>query len=293
MRHDIGTSSLLLRATPRRAHPYILLMRLDRPIGIVLLLLPSFWGLALANTLSAHLYVLFALGALLMRSAGCIINDIIDKETDALIQRTQTRPLPAGSLATPQALLLLAVILLSALSVLLALPAHVILPTLATVPFIVLYPFIKRVSFYPQVFLALLFNSPLLLAARASLPPEQSLTLYIVLAYLSAVLFTIAYDTVYAHMDMQDDKRVGVKSLAIKLDTHTPIALYGLYGLAFVLLACVIVPTYLSLLLLTSAAAAQLFFLYRLTLDDFFSCLQFFKEQALVLLLIFFSLLPQ
>ncbi|MBC6444002.1 MAG: UbiA family prenyltransferase [Alphaproteobacteria bacterium GM202ARS2] len=291
MKHDIATSSLLLRATPPQSHPYLLLMRLDRPIGIVLLMLPCFWGLALTHTRALYLYGLFALGAFLMRSAGCIINDIIDQKTDALIQRTQTRPLPAGLITTPQALVLLALILCCALAVLLALPAHILLPTLATVPFIILYPFIKRVSFYPQVFLACLFNSPLLLAAYASLPPNHPLIPSLIPAYLSAILFTVAYDTVYAHMDIQDDRRVGVKSLAIKLGRHTRQVLYGLYALSFLLLAGMIAPTLPSTLLLATAAITQLVCLSRLHLDDFASCLRFFQQQAIILLLIFFALL--
>ncbi|MBC6497160.1 MAG: 4-hydroxybenzoate octaprenyltransferase [Alphaproteobacteria bacterium GM7ARS4] len=325
---DIDTHSLLFALTPPAFHPYLMLMRLDRLSASFLLLLPTWWGIALSTALSddiahqpysmmerffahdAPFYLLFALAAFVMRSAGCVVNDMVDKDIDAHITRTQTRPLACGMLTQRHALATLFCLLVCALMLALALPSTLFLPSLAILPFIVLYPYMKRVTHYPQVMLGFLFNTGLLLAFYATthathhaVSLADAFPLPVVLAYAGCVLSTIAFDTVYAHMDRDDDIHVGVKSLAIRWGTRTKRYVAMLYGVAWGALAtCLLLIAHThphiviqpSMLLLGVAGLLLAFFLYRLDIKSFPSCHNFFKKNVVVLFIMFiaFFVLP-
>ncbi len=210
---------------PEAVQPYIYLARLDRPIGIWLLLLPAWWAIVLAsggvlamNALDWRLFALFGLGAVVMRAAGCVINDIWDRKLDAQVERTSTRPLAAGDVELWQAIVFLAVLLCIGLWVLVQMNLVTILLGILSIPLIAIYPLMKRVTWWPQVFLGVVFNFGALMGWSAITATVQLPTL---LLYASAILWTLAYDTIYAHQDKEDDALVGIKSTALKFGDNS------------------------------------------------------------------------
>ncbi len=206
-------------AAPGWSRPYLRLSRADRPIGTWLLLLPCWWGVLLAAAADPAGLRLFdgwivigcAIGAFLMRGAGCTWNDITDRNFDAAVARTKSRPIPSGQVTVRQAFLWLMVQCLIALVILLSFNLNaIILGIVALVP-VAIYPFAKRFTWWPQVFLGLAFNWGALLAWTAH---DGSLGWPAVLLYLSGIAWTLFYDTIYAHQDTEDDALIGVKSTA-------------------------------------------------------------------------------
>ena len=200
-----------------------MLLRLDRPTGTWLLLLPGWWAILLAAAMKAgprqdgrvlYLMAVFAAGAVVMRGAGCIVNDLWDRELDAQVARTRDRPLASGAVGAGQALALLAALLVIGLAVLLQLPRAAILTGLASLPFVALYPAMKRITWWPQAFLGLTFNFGALIgwAALAGRIDRPALLLY-----AAGFCWTLGYDTIYAHQDIADDAQAGVKSSARRL----------------------------------------------------------------------------
>ena len=190
------------------------LARWDKPIGFLLLFFPGLWSLLLLGEgLPPFRWVLlFLLGALLTRGAGCTYNDMVDVDFDRRVARTRTRPLAAGAVTKPQALLWMALQLFLAFGVLLCLPFELFWPALGVMGLVALYPWVKRFSYFPQVVLGLAFNWGALLGGIAR---EGRISLSAALLYLAGVFWTLGYDTIYAHQDREDDLRVGVKSTAI------------------------------------------------------------------------------
>jgi len=197
--------------------PYLRLARLDAPTGIWLLYIPCLFGLLLAKFSNLWLYLAFLLGAILMRSAGCVINDIFDRKIDAKVERTKNRPLASGELSLPQALLFMIGLLIVSLCILLSLNYMTIILGLSIVPFVVAYPLMKRITYYPQIFLGITFNFGVLMGYAAA---TGNLTIAPVLLYIGCIFWTIGYDTIYAMQDIEDDVRVGVKSTAIAFGAH-------------------------------------------------------------------------
>src|SRR5918994_1215434 len=220
---------------PERVRPYAVLARWDRPIGSWLLLLPGWWALALApGWPDLRLVALFAFGAVAMRGAGCVINDLIDRDLDARVERTRQRPLASGRLGVPQALSFLALQSLVGLLVLLAFNRFAIVLALASLPLIVIYPLMKRITWWPQAFLGITFNWGALVgwaAATGELPAPA------LLLYAAGFFWTLGYDTIYAHQDKTDDALIGIKSTARRLGAATPRWLWGFYGVTLALLA--------------------------------------------------------
>ena len=206
------------RRAPAPARPYLRLSRADRPIGTWLLLLPCWWGLLLAmastgraTPFDAWIAAGCAIGAFLMRGAGCTWNDITDRHIDDKVTRTRSRPIPSGQVSVKQAMAWMIVQALVALTILLTFNgAAIALGVLALVP-VAVYPFAKRFTWWPQVFLGLAFNWGALLAWTAH---TGSLGWPAVLLYLSGIAWTLFYDTIYAFQDMEDDALIGVKSTA-------------------------------------------------------------------------------
>jgi 4-hydroxybenzoate polyprenyltransferase len=209
-RIQITMSSTLVK----RLRDYISLMRLDKPIGIFLLLWPALWALLVASEgqPDPRVLLIFVLGVVLMRSAGCVINDFADREIDRHVSRTQNRPLTAGRVTTREALILFGLLALGALLLVLQLNRLTILLSIVGAFLAVSYPFMKRVTYLPQVYLGAAFGwaVPMAFAAELdSVPPIAWLM------FVATVLWATAYDTMYAMVDRMDDIALGVKSTAI------------------------------------------------------------------------------
>ncbi|MBU2981898.1 4-hydroxybenzoate octaprenyltransferase [Lentibacter algarum] len=214
------------RFAPVASRPYLRLSRADRPIGTWLLLIPCWWGLVLAmlhdRQASWHDLWIFcgcAIGAFLMRGAGCTWNDISDRDIDGKVARTRSRPIPSGQVSPKQAALWMIVQALVSLAVLLTFnTAAIVLGVLSLIP-VAVYPFAKRFTWWPQVFLGLAFNWGALLAWTAHTGSLSAPALYL---YVAGIVWTLFYDTIYAHQDTEDDALIGVKSTARLFGSQTP-----------------------------------------------------------------------
>ncbi|MGB1387281.1 MAG: 4-hydroxybenzoate octaprenyltransferase [Paracoccaceae bacterium] len=206
------------RWAPAPMRPYLRLSRADRPIGTWLLLIPCWWGLALAilwdqspRWEDVWIAIGCALGAWLMRGAGCTWNDIADREYDAQVERTRSRPIPSGQISVRQAFVWMVAQALLAFAILLTFHWVAILLGIGSLVLVAIYPFAKRFTWWPQVFLGLAFNWGALLAWAAHTGDVQSPA---ILLYLAGIVWTLFYDTIYAHQDTEDDALIGVKSTA-------------------------------------------------------------------------------
>ncbi len=241
---DIDQQYWLLRRGHIALSPYIKLARMDRPIGTWLLLYPCWWSyamafksttsFAIANWHDLWLAALFAIGAFVMRGAGCTINDLADRKVDAKVARTALRPLPSGQITPLQALIFLGALLLVGLLILLQFNNFTIWLGISSLALIVTYPFMKRITYWPQAWLGLTFNWGALMgwsAVTGSLSPPAFML------YAAGFFWTLGYDTIYAHQDKEDDALVGVKSTALKLGAKTKPWLVLFYGLTVALMA--------------------------------------------------------
>jgi len=279
------------RLAPPRTRPYLRLSRADRPIGTWLLLLPCWWGLALAILADGQprweglwIFVACGLGAWLMRGAGCTWNDITDHDFDGAVERTRSRPIPSGQVSTKQAAAWMLAQCLLAFAILLSFNmAAIWLGVLSLLP-VAVYPFAKRFTWWPQVFLGLAFNWGALLAFAAhagALHPAAGVL------YLAGISWTLFYDTIYAHQDKEDDALIGVKSTARLFAQNTPHWLQLFLWLSVALMALAIWlamepaarPLALGLALLAPVVMAlhMLWQLRRLDIDDPAVCLHLFR----------------
>jgi 4-hydroxybenzoate polyprenyltransferase len=206
---------------PPRWRPFALIARLDRPIGAWLLFLPGLWAILLTrrpDPVGARLIVLFGVGAILMRAAGCIVNDIWDRELDRRVTRTANRPLAAGTLTVNGAMIFLVVLLLLSLGILMSLGHLAQIVGAASLILVALYPLAKRVTSWPQLVLGLTFGWGVPLGAAAA---SGRLSLAALALYGAAIAWILGYDTIYAHQDREDDAMVGVGSTALALGRYT------------------------------------------------------------------------
>ncbi|XP_037114649.1 4-hydroxybenzoate polyprenyltransferase, mitochondrial [Syngnathus acus] len=217
------SAATIVNASPAPVQPYLRLMRLDKPIGTWLLYLPCTWSIALAAEPGClpdlGMLALFGTGALLMRGAGCTVNDMWDKDFDKKVARTATRPIACGDISRLQALVFLGGQLSLALGVLLCLNYYSIALGAASLSLVLTYPLMKRITYWPQLVLGLTFNWGALLgwaAVRGVCDWSVCLPLY-----FSGVMWTLIYDTIYAHQDKEDDIKVGVKSTALRFGEQT------------------------------------------------------------------------
>ncbi|MGE3714003.1 MAG: 4-hydroxybenzoate octaprenyltransferase [Alphaproteobacteria bacterium] len=261
---------------------YMRLARLHQPAGILLLLWPCWWSLALAagGVPPVDMMALFAIGAFLMRPAGCIVNDIADRKFDAHVERTRNRPLASGELSLKQGIGFLVLLLMLSLAVAFQLGTAVLMwAALALIP-VAIYPFMKRISWWPQLFLGLTFNWGALMG-WAAITGEVNLPA--LLLYAGGIFWTLGYDTIYAHQDKEDDIKIGVKSTALYLGKRTKPALLGFYLLAVLFWAVAGLLASASLAYYTALTLALAHFtmqIHRVDLDFAPSCRQIFLSNA-------------
>lgn len=224
---------------PSWSRPYLRLARLDRPIGSWLLLLPCWWSSALA-AIAAHQavpsllhIVLFFVGAFAMRGAGCTWNDIVDRDLDASVERTRSRPIPSGQVTVGQALAFLVLQAVVGLVVLISFNTVTIALGIASLAIVAIYPFMKRITYWPQIVLGLAFSWGALMGWAAAF---GRLDAPAVLLYAGSIAWVIGYDTIYAHQDREDDALIGIKSTALLFGDGTKPMLSLFYALAVILI---------------------------------------------------------
>jgi 4-hydroxybenzoate polyprenyltransferase len=272
---------------PPWARPYARLARWERPIGWWLLLWPCWWSAALAAIAAGspwpnpwHL-VLFLIGAIAMRGAGCTFNDLVDEDIDAKVERTRSRPIPAGQVSRGQAKLFMALQALVGAVVLIQFNLFTILLGLASLLVVAIYPFMKRFTNWPQLFLGFAFSWGALMGWAAAF---GRLDWAPILLYAGGIAWTIGYDTIYAHQDKEDDAMVGVRSTARLFGAWTKPALALLYGLATALFMLAAVMVDAGPLAFAGFAVGALHLVWQiivLDIDDPDQCLKLFRSNTL------------
>jgi 4-hydroxybenzoate polyprenyltransferase len=282
---------------PQWSRPYLRLSRLDRPIGSWLLLLPCWWSAALASGVTGDvgrlplIIVLFFVGAFAMRGAGCTWNDIADRDLDALVERTRSRPIPSGQVSVPQAAVFLAIQALIGLAVLLQFNRFAVMAGVASLVVVAVYPFMKRITWWPQIVLGLAFSWGALMGFAVT---QQRIGATALALYAGSIAWVIGYDTIYAHQDAEDDALIGIKSTARLFGARTHQALAVFYGLAVVLIGVALalagarVPAWIGLAAFTAHLVWQI---RRLEIGDPALCLRIFKSNRDAGLLLFAGLL--
>jgi len=282
---------------PRWSRPYLRLARLDRPIGSWLLLLPCWWSAALAASVARDMsrlpleIALFFLGAFVMRGAGCTWNDITDRDLDAKVERTRSRPIPAGQVSVAQAMIFLVAQALVGLAVLLQFNRFAVATGVASLLIVAIYPFMKRITWWPQIVLGLAFSWGALMGFAVTFGRIDATALVL---YAGSIAWVIGYDTIYAHQDAEDDALIGIKSTALLFGARTHQALMLFYGLAVLLIgvALALAGAQLAAWIGLAAFAAHLVWqISRLRIDDAALCLRVFKSNRDAGLLLFAGLL--
>jgi 4-hydroxybenzoate polyprenyltransferase len=282
---------------PSWSRPYLRLCRLDRPIGSWLLLMPCWWSAALAAGIAGEVrqlpltLALFFAGAFVMRGAGCTWNDITDRDLDAQVERTRSRPIPAGQVSVKQAAVFLVFQALIGLTVLLQFNRFAVMTGIASLLIVAVYPFMKRITWWPQIVLGLAFSWGALMGFAVTLGRIDAPAL---LLYLGSIAWVIGYDTIYAHQDAEDDALIGIKSTALLFGARTRPALMVFYGLAVILIGAALalagagVPAWIGLVAFAGHLVWQI---ARLEIDDPALCLRLFKSNRDAGLLLFAGVL--
>jgi len=277
---------------------FIELTRLKKPIGFMLLFWPCAWGLTLAYDFSTNLknyffyLILFFLGSVLMRSAGCIVNDILDKEFDAKVFRTKNRPIASGYVTVKLAIFYSLTLCLLALMVLLNFNFFTIILALSSMPFAFTYPLMKRFTYWPQLFLGITFNYGLILGWTAV---KGQIDFIPILFYLGAIFWTLGYDTIYGYQDIKDDEIIGLKSTSIKFKHkpyHLLIICYSIFLILLFITGYLMNFNKFSLIIfITTLIQLYYFQLKKLNIEHSESCLKIFKSNNYLGLIVFFGLL--
>lgn len=283
------------RWLPAAWRPYARLSRLDRPIGTWLLLLPGWWAIALARPAEAELdiwlIVLFGIGALVMRGAGCTFNDIVDRDFDGRVERTRLRPIPSGQVSLANAWIWLVAQALIGFAILIQMNLLAIWLGVASLGLVAIYPFMKRYTWWPQFFLGLAFNWGAVLGYAAV---SGRLDWVALLLYASGIVWTLGYDTIYALQDKEDDVLIGVKSTARLFGNHARLWIAGFYDLTLIGLALVGWMAGLGWSFWIGLGLAALHFLWQaltLRLDDSADCLTKFRANRDTGLILFAAFL--
>ena len=301
---DAPSGHWVYRVLPRALWPYAQLARWDRPIGWQLLMWPCWWSAALAAAAGArpgdpwptllpspfHL-LLFMIGAVAMRGAGCTYNDLVDVEIDAEVERTRSRPLPSGKVSRREAWTFLLLQAFAGLAVLTQFNGFAIVLGIASITVVSIYPFMKRITNWPQFVLGLAFSWGALMGWAAAF---GRLDWPVIALYAGSVLWVIGYDTIYAHQDKEDDAIAGVRSTALLFGKRTKHWLAGLYGGALILFAVAFAAAEVPLPAMAGLVAAGVHMarqIATLDIDDADQCLRLFKSNSVVGWLIFIGLL--
>jgi len=274
------------------------LTRLNKPIGFMLLFWPCLWGLTLSYnfdlTLNVFIFyvLLFFSGSVLMRSAGCIVNDISDKTFDKLVERTKNRPVASGKISIRSAIIYSVVLCIIALLVLINFNKFTILMALASIPLAFTYPLMKRFTYWPQLFLGITFNYGLVLAWISI---KNDISLIPIIFYFGAIFWTLGYDTIYGYQDIKDDEIIGVKSTSIKFKNNPKkfILICYLTFIASLILIGLLMKFNLFYFLFLIIPIFQLIFfqIYKLNVNEPMSCLAKFKSNNFIGLIVFVNLL--
>ena len=277
---------------------FIELTRLNKPIGFMLLFWPCAWGLTIAydfnSSLNTYFFylTLFFLGSVLMRSAGCIVNDILDKEFDSKVFRTKNRPIASGNVTVKLAIIYSLVLCFLALVILLNFNFFTIILALGSMPLAFTYPLMKRFTYWPQLFLGITFNYGLILGWTSI---HSEFNLAPIIFYLGAIFWTLGYDTIYGYQDIKDDEIIGLKSTSIKFKNKPYTFLFICY---FVYLLSLLISGYLlnfnkiSLLIFILILIHMLYFqLKKLKIDNSISCLKIFKSNNILGLIVLIGLI--
>ena len=218
---------------------FIQLTRLNKPIGFMLLFWPCSWGLAYGYLVNQNLnlflqyLLLFFLGSVLMRSAGCIVNDIVDKDFDRKVARTKSRPIPSGLITVKRSLIYVLVLCSIAFIILIQFNTLTILLGMSSMILAFSYPYMKRITYWPQLFLGITFNWGIIMAWTAM---NNNITPEIIILYLSAIFWTLGYDTIYGAQDMSDDEIIGLKSTSIKFKNNIRLFVASTYIISILLI---------------------------------------------------------
>lgn len=281
---------------PEWMRPYLRLSRFDRPIGSWLLLMPCWWSAALACAVAGNvrqlpwLAALFFVGAFVMRGAGCTWNDITDRDLDAKVERTRSRPIPAGQVSVRQAFAFLVLQALVGLAVLLQFNRFAIATGIASLLIVAIYPFMKRITWWPQIVLGLAFSWGALMGFAVVLGTLDA-TAFVL--YAGAIAWVIGYDTIYAHQDREDDALIGIKSTALLFAENTRPALAAFYMLAVALIGLALYLAQagaVAFVGLAAFAAHLAWQVKRLDIADSALCLRLFKSNRDAGLLLFAGL---
>ena len=277
---------------------FIELIRLKKPIGFMLLFWPCAWGLTIAYDFSTDLsdyffyLILFFLGSVLMRSAGCVVNDILDKEFDAKVFRTKNRPIASGKISIKLAIFYSLLLCFLALIILLNFNYFTIILALGSMPLAFSYPLMKRFTYWPQLFLGITFNYGLILGWTAI---KGEISIVAIIFYIGAIFWTLGYDTVYGYQDIKDDEIIGLKSTSIKFKNKPYTLLISCY---IIFLSSLLIVGY-SMKLNEFSLIVYIFILIqmfyyqmlKLNVDDPLNCLKVFKSNNYLGFFVLFGLL--
>ena len=277
---------------------FIELTRLNRPIGYMLLFWPCLWGTSIAYDFNSELTkfyfytLLFLLGSMLMRSAGCIVNDIVDKNFDKKVERTKNRPIASGKVSVKLAIIYSFVLCVLAFLVLVNFNKFTILMAMLSMPFAFTYPLMKRFTYWPQLFLGITFNYGLVLAWISI---NNSISMVSIIFYLGAIFWTLGYDTIYGYQDIKDDEIIGVKSTSIKFKKNPKIFISLCYSFFFISLIIIgILMNFKILYFLTLIITFLHLLIYQiknLNVENANQCLQKFKSNNFLGLIVFLNIL--
>jgi|TARA_B100000795_G_C22698028_1_gene398427 4-hydroxybenzoate polyprenyltransferase len=276
---------------------FINLTRLNKPIGVMLLFWPCSWGLAYAyaveQNLNQFLYYLFLFfsGSVLMRSAGCIINDIVDKDIDKKVQRTKNRPLARNLIPVKLALLYVAVLCAIAFLILIQFNTFTIILGLFSMILAFSYPFMKRITYWPQLFLGLTFNWGIVMAWAAM---HNSISIEVIILYIAAIFWTLGYDTIYGVQDIVDDEIIGIKSTSIKFKKNIKLFV----GVCYLLSSFLIITLFYNeiglnnfTLLVVIFISSLMYQIFKFKKNNSKKCLEIFRLNNLSGFLLFFGIL--
>ena len=277
---------------------FLELTRLKKPIGFLLLFWPCIWGLALANNFSNDYFlflkhsILFLIGAILMRSAGCVVNDILDRKIDKMVERTKYRPIASGQISVELSLVIVLLLCTTAFVILIQFNLNTIILGLVSMPFAFTYPLMKRFTYWPQLFLGITFNYGIIMA-WVSITNE--LNIFPIIFYLGAIFWTLGYDTIYGFQDIKDDEIIGVKSTSIKFKKNPKIFIISCYLIFYIsmIILGVLMSYNFYYFLFSVLIFLHLIFYQVKSLKDLEpnTCLKIFKSNNFLGLLVFLNIL--